>query len=286
VVDTVLGGVVTYSVTVSNIGQVDYTDAVPATFSDDLSGVLDDATYNGDASNGATVAGNTLDWSGALPIGETVTVTYSVTVHDPSTGDGVLRNAVLADGPGGGCTAAGDCVTETPVASYRVIKTVSSEQSSIGDRVTFTITVSNTGQVPYTAERPASFTDDLTSTLALATYNNDASNGAQYDAPVLSWAGELGVGDVRAITYSVTVTKVGEIRNVVVTPDGSGANCAPGSADPNCVAITRTVPPGLAITGGQMWTAGAIGAVGLSALGLWLALRRRRESLVTPTTEI
>ncbi|MGN7966465.1 LPXTG cell wall anchor domain-containing protein [Microbacterium sp. 22179] len=278
--DTVLGGVVTYSVTVTNIGQVDYTDAVPATFTDDLSGVLDDATYNGDASNGATVTGNTLDWSGAVPIGETVTVTYSVTVNQPGTGDRRLVNTVLPTGPGGSCTEAGDCETDTPIASYRVIKTVSTEQATIGDRVTFTITVSNTGQVPYTAERPASFTDDLTSALQVATYNGDATGGAVYSEPVLSWAGDLDVGDVRAITYSVTVTKVGEIRNVVVTPDGSGANCSVGSEDPDCVTLTRIVPP-LAITGGEMWWAGGIAGATFLALGLWLTVRRRRDTVGT-----
>ncbi|MFK4759641.1 hypothetical protein ACI3KS_01760 [Microbacterium sp. ZW T5_45] len=283
VTDVVLGGVVTYTVTVTNTGQVDYTDETPATFVDDLSGVLDDATYNGDASTGATVTGNTLDWSGALAIGESVDVTYSVTVNQPATGDGRLRNAVLPTGPGGGCTAEGECVTETPVATYKVAKTVSSERAAIGDKVTFTITVTNTGQVDYTDERPASFTDDLTSALKIGTYNGDATGGATYDAPVLSWSGALGVGEQATVTYSVTLRTAGEIHNVVITPDGSGANCAAGSADPDCDTTTVVTPP-LAITGGQLWTAGGAAAVVMLLAGVWLIARRRRDAEL-PVTE-
>lgn len=279
--DVVLGGVVTYTVTVANIGQVAYTEDAPASLTDDLSAVLDDATYNDDASNGAEVVGENLTWAGSLEVGEVVSITYSVTVNQPSTGDGNLRNAVTADGPGGGCATGGDCVTDTPIASYRVAKGVSTERASIGDRVTFTITVTNTGQVAYTEERPASFTDDLTSSLAVGTYNGDATSGAEYERPVLSWAGPVGVGESVTVTYSVTLRSVGEIRNVVVTPDGSGANCSDGSADTECSTTTTVVPPGLAITGGGLWIGGGVAGVALLALGLWLAARRRIENAST-----
>jgi len=43
---TTPGSVVAYTVTVTNSGQTPYTGA---TFTDPLSGVLDDAAYNGDA---------------------------------------------------------------------------------------------------------------------------------------------------------------------------------------------------------------------------------------------
>lgn len=276
--DTVLGGVVTYTVTVVNTGRVEYTADAPATFTDDLSGVFDDATYNDDASAGASVSGDTLSWSGALPVGGSVAVTYSVTVNDPATGDRLLRNTVLADGPGGDCVEADGCSTETPVASYAVVKSVSQTQAQIGDRVTFTVTVTNTGQVPYTQERPASFTDDLSSALRIGTYNGDATNGAQYDRPILSWAGELGVGGTKFITYTVTMTAAGTVDNVVVTPDGSGANCPAGSTDPDCSTQTTVVPPGLATTGGQPWIAGGIAGVALLLVGLWLAARRRERT--------
>ncbi|MFP3380461.1 hypothetical protein SB767_29515, partial [Bacillus sp. SIMBA_069] len=77
------GTKVTYTVTVTNTGTAACTTASPASFTDDLTGVLDDATYDNDATGGATYAAPTLSWSGPLPVGQTVTVTYSVTVNDP-----------------------------------------------------------------------------------------------------------------------------------------------------------------------------------------------------------
>ena len=86
---------------VTNTGDVDYTSGSPASFTDDLSSVLDDATYNDDATGGASVSDETLSWSGAFAVGETVEVTYSVTVNDPISGDQQLVNAVVPSGPVG-----------------------------------------------------------------------------------------------------------------------------------------------------------------------------------------
>lgn len=108
------GTTVTYSVTVTNTGNAPYTAAGPASFSDDLSDVLDDATYNNDATGGATLTGTRLDWSGPLAVGAQTTITYSVTVNDPGTGDRRLRNAVTP-GTDGRCVAAGRCATDVPV---------------------------------------------------------------------------------------------------------------------------------------------------------------------------
>lgn len=272
--DVTLGGTVDYSITVTNTGQVAYTDDTAASFTDDLSEVLDDATYNGDATAGATVDGDTLSWSGPLAIGESVTITYSVTVNAPATGDGNLRNVVVPDGPGGGCATSDGCITDTPVAAYHVRKTASTAVAVVGDTVTFTIAVTNTGQVAYTTERPATFTDDLSSTLEIATFNDDATGSAVYTRPVLSWAGALAPGETATVTYSVTIRQVGEILNVVVTPDGSGANCIPGSSDPDCRTQTTIVPPGLATTGMALWMTAPVAGLALLLIGYGLIRRR------------
>uniref|UniRef100_A0AAU2VP91 DUF11 domain-containing protein n=1 Tax=Streptomyces sp. NBC_00008 TaxID=2903610 RepID=A0AAU2VP91_9ACTN len=113
------GDTVTYTVTAANRGE---TTLSPAHLTDDLSGVLDDAavTAGPTATTGtATVTGNTLDWSGELAPGGTATITYTVTVDDPDTGDAVLDNAVTSDTPGARCATEGatelPCTTEVPV---------------------------------------------------------------------------------------------------------------------------------------------------------------------------
>jgi uncharacterized repeat protein (TIGR01451 family) len=230
-----LGDTIEYTVVVTNTGSVDYTDADPASFTDDLGEVLDDGTYNDDATNGATVTGDTLAWTGALAAGDSVEITYSVTVNSPNTGDNVLTNAVTPTGTGGECVP-DECATVTPVQSFRVTKTANAVDVVPDDVITYTLTITNTGQAAYTALSPATLTDDLTEVLDDAIYNGDATGGATYTEPVLSWSGALAVGETVTVTYSVTVndpvTGDSQVDNAVVTDNGG--NCEPGSDDPAC----------------------------------------------------
>jgi uncharacterized repeat protein (TIGR01451 family) len=102
------GGRVSYTLTAKNTG----TDPIaPADLTDDLAGVVDDAGYNGDvhATTGtATVSGSTLEWQGDLDPGQTVTITYSVTVTGPDYADGTLMNTATSSIPGTQCTTSDD----------------------------------------------------------------------------------------------------------------------------------------------------------------------------------
>ena len=201
-------------------------------------------------------------------------------MNQPATGDRNLRNAVVPDGPGADVLR-GRCRRHTD-RSLHCREDGVHASAVVGDTITFTITVTNTGQVAYTEERPATFTDDLTSALKIATYNDDATNGATYDRPVLSWQGAVDVGGTVSVTYSVTLRDVGAIRNVVITPVESGANCAPESMDPDCVTVTTAVPPGLANTGGAAWIGGGVAGALLLVLGFLFLARRRRETQLDP----
>ncbi|MFJ8042541.1 hypothetical protein ACIRBX_18840 [Kitasatospora sp. NPDC096147] len=118
------GDTVAYTVTATNTGKVPID---PASFADDLTGVLDDARYNGDAtatSGTVTRDGSVLRWTGPLPVGATVTVRYTVTVDSPDEGDLLLRNTVDTTVPGATCAdpartvraGALPCAVQLPVA--------------------------------------------------------------------------------------------------------------------------------------------------------------------------
>ena len=282
--EVVSGGTITYTVTVTNTGKTDYTVAKPASFRDDLTNVLDDATYDNDASNGASYAAPMLSWSGPLAAGATVKVTYSVTVNNPDTGNHHLVNAVVPTGPGGACDPAGSCLTNTPVGSYTVTKSVSTTNAvKPGAKVVYTITVVNTGQFAYTSATPAKFTDTMTDVLDDATYDNDATNGATLNGNILSWAGPLGIGETVKVTYSVTVdnpdTGNGRLINKVDPPVNGGGSCDPAGS---CDTSTPVVPPapgtGLAFTGSDVVAPGLIALLLLGAGVTFLVIRRRRAT--------
>ncbi|WP_114856413.1 CshA/CshB family fibrillar adhesin-related protein, partial [Brachybacterium sp. YJGR34] len=234
------GDTVTYTVSVENTGAVAYTPEDPATFTDDMTGVLDDAIYNEDGtadSGEVSYAEPELSWSGALEPGEVATITYSVTVNDPVSGDGLLDNAVV--GPEESNCDDGteeDCHVPDPIRALEIAKTADVESAAPGDTVTYSVTVTNTGQVAYTDDAPATLDDDLTEVLDDATYNDDAAADAgsvSYAEPVLSWSGALEPGASATITYTVTVNDPasgdGELLNTVVGPEES--NCDDGTEE-------------------------------------------------------
>ncbi|WP_318208573.1 hypothetical protein [Streptomyces sp. SJL17-1] len=97
------GDTLTYKITAKNISTLDYPNA---TFSDDLTGNLDDADYNGDVKTDlgrATYTAPKIGYVGTIPAGKTATVTYSVKIKNPPTGDGRLRNSVKVETPRSNC---------------------------------------------------------------------------------------------------------------------------------------------------------------------------------------
>ena len=48
-----------------------------------------------------------LSWTGDLAVGAAATITYSVTVHNPDTGNHILANTVTSATPGSNCPSGG-----------------------------------------------------------------------------------------------------------------------------------------------------------------------------------
>ncbi|MFI9272551.1 hypothetical protein ACIGXM_17755 [Kitasatospora sp. NPDC052896] len=118
-----------------------------------------------------------------------------------------------------------------------------------GQRITFTVRLHNDGNEPITG---AVVTDDLRGDLADARYDQDARVGVgrlRYDAPVLTWTGDLRPGEQTVIVYSVTTNRPDNgpmtLHNAVTgppfssCPTGTEAGCSvdicgsPGSPSPS-----------------------------------------------------
>ena len=202
------GSTVNYTVTVTNSGSVPYSGA---NFTDPLSGVLDDAVYNGDASATAgsvSFSNPNLAWTGDLAAGATATIKYSVTVRSPDLGDHVLSNTVTSTAAGSNCPSGSTdtrCTVTVNVSALTIIKTDANVSTTApGSTVNYTITVTNTGKTAYAG---ATFTDPLSDVLDDATYGSGSATSGTltFTSPTLTWTGDLAVGASATITYSVTV---------------------------------------------------------------------------------
>ncbi|HEY4994425.1 MAG TPA: putative Ig domain-containing protein, partial [Nakamurella sp.] len=263
------GTTVGYTITVTNAGQVAYP---AAGFTDALAGVLDDASYNLDASATAgsvSFASPNLSWTGSLAIGASATVTFSVTVNSPDTGNKTLASTITSASAGNNCASDSTdprCVTSVSVLvpGLTIALTANTASTTPGSAVGYTVTVTNSGQTPYTG---AAFTDSLAGVLSDASYNADASATAgtvSFASPNLSWTGNLAIGASATITFSVTVKNPDtgdKLLASTVTSVTAGSNCPAGGTDPRCSSAIPVLVPGLNIAvsaGSATTTPGAV----------------------------
>ena len=247
------GGTVHFTVTVTNTGSGTYTGAA---FTDPLADVLDDASYNGNAAATAGTVGFTspnLTWTGTLAPGASATITFSVTVSSPDTGNKILAGTITSATAGSNCAAgSGDsrCAVSVPVAILTISAAPSTTSATPGTTVGYTITVTNSGTAAFTG---AAFTDPLADVLDDASYNGDAAATAgsvSYASPNLTWTGNLAAGATATITFSVTVNNPDTGNKSLastITSATAGSNCASGSTDPRCASTVTVLIPGLTI---------------------------------------
>ncbi|HEY2579598.1 MAG TPA: hypothetical protein VGI74_25080, partial [Streptosporangiaceae bacterium] len=114
------GSTVQYTISVADTGQTPYTGV---TVTDDLSGVLANAAYNGDAaasSGTLSYTSPTLTWTGNLTPGDSTTITYSVTVNNPANANTILTNTVTSTAAGATCppgTSNSQCTAVTGIVT-------------------------------------------------------------------------------------------------------------------------------------------------------------------------
>ncbi len=258
-VDTVVaGGVINYTVTVTNTGGVDYTASSPARITDDLGDVLADAAFQPGSTATVSVAGDRdaelqlpdassdeLVWEGPLVVGESVTIAYTVVVNDPIAPDAVLANTVFGP-PESPCDVG--CTVTVPDRQFTIDKSVDAAEAVPGQVLTYTISVENTGDVDYAAPEPlASVTDDLADVLADAVFGQIVSvtgdagsrvGEAALAGNTLTWTGPLAADEVVTIVYTVTVKD-----SLSATTDGMLVNVVTGPPESTCVDDCSTSTP-------------------------------------------
>lgn len=291
------GDTVNYSVKVTNNGETDYTDELPAKVEDDLSGVLDDATYNNDATakNGTvSFADPKLSWSGALAAGSSETLTYSVKVTNK--GDHKLTNtakipAELCEFNDPACSD----TTENLLPHMLYGKTsdpASGTDVKSGQVINYTLSYTNDGL----AAGPIDSTDNLTDVLDDAKITIEPTSdtkgiSATRNGNTLRVVGDLEPGATALVTYQVTVGDPetqdgnGTLSNVL-TPDNPEFCGAELCADPTTThegplansgsPVANPVDGDLALTGGTIpMVVAGVAALAIAG-GAVLLVRRRR----------
>lgn len=230
--DVVPGDAITYTLTFQNIGEgagvVDYDDVI--------SGVLDDATLTSApaASDAALVASDVVDGrfsiDGTLAGGQTVTVTYTVTVNpNGERGDNILDNYVVLGGevPPTECVEGSALCTTHEVTEITVVKSADPASGTDvipGQAITYTLTFSNVGA----AEGDVDYDDVISGVLddaavtAAPTASDAALVASAIDDGRFTVDGMLAAGQTVTVSYTVTVNADGErgdnaLGNFVVT---------------------------------------------------------------------
>lgn len=240
-----VGSNVTFTVGLANGGP---TAAANVEVSDVLPAGLTYVSHVAPA--GSTYTPATGIWAvPTLAVGATTNLTVTATV---TSGGTIVNTAeVLASSvpdpdstPGNGAAGEDDRASVTltpPRADLSVAKTVSSAAPNVGQNVTFTVTVTNSG--PATPATNVQVSDVLPPGLAFVSAT--ASSGS-YDTGTGLWTvGPVPLGTPRTLSIVATVTATGPITNVAsvvaadqLDPDSTAGNGNPSEDDQASVTLS------------------------------------------------
>jgi uncharacterized repeat protein (TIGR01451 family)/fimbrial isopeptide formation D2 family protein len=210
------GSTVTYTVTLNNSGNTASPDNAGNEFSDTLpAGVT---LVSAIASSGtAGTAANTVTWNGSVPAGGSVTITITATVNSATPGtvvtnqgtinfdadlNGSNESSTTTDDPSVG--GANDATSFTVQGATLSATKTASGSFTVGSTVTYTVTISNTGNAASLDNAGNEFTDVLPSSLTLVSANA-TSGTAGMAANTATWNGTVAAGGTVTITITATI---------------------------------------------------------------------------------
>ena len=244
------GATTDYTITVSNLGNVDttnvvVTDTVPAHLS-----VVD--------AGGGDVSGSTVTWTlpalaGGAPgnPGSVVVLHLVLKLADavPAGLEQVTNSVTVDDGPGGDVVDSKNTATDTDTVTaqpdLRVAKTDSVTEAAPGQALTYAVTVANVGDQDATGVVAS---DTLDANLTLV-----AGDGASVSGRTLTWpAFDLAAGALRTFTVRVSVNDPLPAGTDQVTNTATAADDGTNGSDPtpanNTATDTDAVGADLAVT--------------------------------------
>jgi uncharacterized repeat protein (TIGR01451 family) len=262
------GDVITYQIAVTNtggsVGATTLSDAVPAS-----------TTYTGVGEGWSctapAAAGTGCTQQVSVPVGGTVTRSYTVTVDKPLAAN-VTTIANLATTTTGTCS---DCEVENPTVpvldTIKQVLTVNGAEADEdtrvlpGDTIVYAIEVTNTGG--------STGTTTLSDAVPVNTTYTGAGEGWSCAAPAEAGAEctqsvEVAAGATVTVEYTLEVIDplpagVTRIANMVTTTDGTCVDCTPQNpVDGADVAVTKSVDRTVLIAG-----QGVTYTIGLTNLG-------------------
>ncbi|WP_333490450.1 DUF6923 family protein, partial [Bacillus mobilis] len=211
-----LGDILTYTVVINNVGIVE--DATNVVFNDPIpSGttfVPGSVTVNGIPTAGNPSVGIPL---GTIPAGGTVTVTFQVQIgtSTPPPSNPILNTASV-QGDNTAQTFSNEVSTQINYAVLSSTKSVDKAIANVGDTLTYTVTLTNTGNV---SADNVLFTDPIPNGTTFVansfTINGVPQPGANPGAGVN--IGSIAAGASVTVTFQVTVSAIPNPNPIVNT---------------------------------------------------------------------
>ncbi|WP_460581021.1 DUF7507 domain-containing protein [Humibacter ginsengisoli] len=226
---TKAGQTVTYSFVVTNTGNV--TLAVP-------DGAVQDTNFSGTGTLSPISCPETSLVAGQV---ETCTATYTVTQADVNVGTITNGASVTGTPPGGGTIVSPPSppatVTIDRTPALTVVKTANVQAAEVGQTITYTFTVTNTGNVTI-----------MNPTVADTNFSGNPANLSALSCPA-NVVLQPGEDTTCTATYTVTQADVdaGQITNAATATGTPPEGVTPPTADAPPVVVTTNPHPALSL---------------------------------------